>query len=227
MRTAPSFISMAAGIGWANFGARLAVATGKRVIVPDYRLAPEYPFPAALHDAVSVYRALLDDGAAPLVGGDSAGGGLAAALVLACADLGLPAPAGLVLLSPWVDLTVTAPTYDSRATTDQLFPRESAGEAAAQYLQSHDTDDKLASPLNGDLSGFPPTLIFASADECLLGDSLALQARLAEARREVALHVAPGMPHVWPVIMPAAAQTRAAFETIKAFVATQDYAARM
>jgi acetyl esterase/lipase len=128
-----------------------------------------------------------------------------------------PKPAKTVLLSPWVDLTVTNVTYDSRPG-DQFFPRASAAEAAQQYLQGHSPEDALASPLKGDLSDYPPTLILASADECLIGDALAFQAALAEARRPVETHIVPAMTHVWPVIAPALPESSAAMKAIANFV---------
>ena len=121
------------------------------------------------------------------------------------------------LLSPWVDLTVTNPAYGSR-TADLFFPKESAAEAAQLYLQGHDPHDPLASPLNGDLSDYPPTLIMASADECLIGDALAFQAALTEARRPVETHIVPGMTHVWPVIAPALPQSHTTMKAIANFV---------
>jgi len=205
---------MGSPAGWANFGCRLAIVTGRRVVVADYRLAPEHPFPAGLTDALAVYGALAaKDGQAPIVAGDSAGGGLAATVALAAE----PKPRKAVLLSPWVDLTVTNPAFESR-TSDQFFPRASAAEAAQQYLQGHNPEDALASPLKGDLSNYPPTLILASADECLVGDALAFQAALTEARRPVETHIVPAMTHVWPVIAPALPESQAALRVIGNFV---------
>ena len=205
---------MGSTAAYANFGTRLAAITGCRVVVADYRLAPEHPFPAGLADALAVYDALTaQDGEPPAVGGDSAGGGMAAAVALAAE----PKPRKAVLLSPWVDLTVTNPAYASR-TADQFFPRTSAAEAAGQYLQGHDPEDPLASPLKGDLTDYPPTLILASADECLVGDALAFQAALTEARRPVETHIVPAMTHVWPIIAPALPQSQAALATLANFV---------
>jgi len=205
---------MGSTAAYANFGTRLAAITGCRVVVVEYRLAPEHPFPAGLADAFAVYAALIaQDGQPPIVGGDSAGGGMAAAVALAAE----PKPAKAVLLSPWVDLTVTDPTFTSR-TGDLFFPKESAAEAARQYLQGHTPDDPLASPLRGDLTDYPPTLILASADECLIGDALAFQGALTEARRPVETHIVPGMTHVWPVIAPALPESQAAMKAIANFV---------
>ena len=202
---------------WANFASRFAAATDCRVVVADYRLAPEHPFPAAVHDAVAVHRALLAaEGRAPVAAGDSAGGGLAAVLPLACRASDLAMPSALVLLSPWVDLSVTDPAYGTHPA-DQFFQRESALDAAGLYLQGHDAGDPLASPIKGDLAGFPPTLIFASAEECLIGDALAFQARLADARVPVETHIVPGMTHVWPVIAPALPESQAALAAIGNF----------
>src|SRR2546430_966646 len=120
--------------GSTAWGSRLAKATGSRVVVVDYRLAPEIPFPAAVHDAAAVYDALrAESGGAVFAGGDSAGGGLAAALAVACVSAGFEPPDALVLLSPWLDMTCSSDTFESRAATDQLFSKQSATEAASMY----------------------------------------------------------------------------------------------
>lgn len=205
---------MGSAAAYANFGTRLAAVTGCRVVVAEYRLAPEHPFPAGLSDAFAAYDALVAAaGEPPIVGGDSAGGGMAAAVALAAE----PKPRKAVLLSPWIDLTVTNSAFTSR-TNDLFFPKESAAEAARQYLQGHDPQDPLASPLNGDLSQYPPTLILASADECLIGDALAFQSTLADASCPVETHIVPAMTHVWPVIGPALPESRAAMKVIGNFV---------
>ncbi|MGW0683973.1 alpha/beta hydrolase fold domain-containing protein [Streptomyces sp. NPDC002754] len=193
------------------FAARLAAATGARVVAARYRLAPEHPFPAAPHDAAQVYERLLSESdVPPVVLGDSAGGGLGAALVVACARSGVPVPSGLVLLSAWLDLRCTAGSYRSRAATDQLFSHEAARQAADQYLQGHPADDDLASPLLGDLSAFPPTLLYASTDEVLLEDSVSFASALAHAGVPTSASYVPGVPHAWPSVfldLPASAET--------------------
>lgn len=202
---------------WVPFAAWLARVARAHVVLPDYRLAPEHPFPAALHDAVNVYADLAEGGAVPLVSGDSAGGGLAAALVVALRGLELAPPPGLSLISPWLDLTVESGTFASRAARDKLFSREAAVEGSGQYLQGHSPRDPLASPLFAELAGFPPTQIFAGGDEVLLGDSVAFAARLAEAGVTVESHVVAGMQHVWPTVFPDLPESVAAMEAMARF----------
>ncbi len=166
---------LGAARSWASFATSVSAAADTQVVIADYRLAPEHPFPAALHDAAAVYDALQADHVGPLfVAGDSAGGGLAIALTVAAGQSGQPRPDGLIVLSPWADLTLGSETFTTRADTDQLFPRDSAVEAAESYLQGADPRDPLASPLLADLADFPRTLIFAGGAETLLGDGLSL-----------------------------------------------------
>jgi len=188
--------------GWRTFGSRIAAASNTRVVLVDYRLAPENPFPAALHDALAVFDAVVGEGGTVYAGGDSAGGGLAAALAVACLQRGGTLPAGLVLISPWLDLTQTAATYESRAETDVMFPKSSADDAAALVLQGHDPRDPLVSPQFADVSGFPPTQIFVGGLETLLDDSLEFAARVARAGGAVELVVAPDQQHVYPYLAP-------------------------
>lgn len=201
---------------WTGFAARLAGTSASRVVVPDYKLAPEHPFPAAVYDAVAVYGALLKYAPEPLLAaGDSAGGGLAVALALACRLVSHQLPKALVLVSPWLDLS--CPTNDHNGATDPLFPRRSALEAAEQYLQGHDPADPLASPLKGDLANFPPVMSIASSAEYLLGDALAFHERLARSHATVQSLIMPGLPHAWPVIAPESPDARAALEAIAQF----------
>ncbi|WP_067243159.1 alpha/beta hydrolase [Microbacterium resistens] len=197
------------------FAEQLALASGERVIAVDYRLAPEHPYPAALHDAIHVYRALAGSSPTPpALVGDSAGGGLAAALAAAGAALGLPRPRALVLLSGWVDLRCTAESYRTRADTDPLFGHADARTAAAQYLQGWPDDDPLASPVLGDLRGFPPALLLASSSECLLDDTLAMSAGLARAGVPVRAEVFADLPHAWPTVDPARAESARAVRIV-------------
>jgi epsilon-lactone hydrolase len=205
----------------APFGARLAAATSYSVVLPDYRLAPEHPFPGALHDAAAVYSALAERDASPIVlSGDSAGGGLAAALAVAVLRVHFRPPVGLMMFSPWLDMRVSAATFASRAESDVMFSKESATEAAAGYLQGVSDQDPLASPLLADVAGFPPTLVFAGEDEVLLDDALAFTAALARANVTVQAHFEAGMQHVWPVAYPDLPQSDRAFEIAARFVET-------
>ena len=211
---------MGAPAAWVAFTSAVAEAGGARVVAADYRLAPEHPFPAAVHDAVAAYEALLDD--APdgpiVVGGDSAGGGLAVALAVACRAAGVEAPNGVFALSPWVDLTIVAGTFTANAETDQFFPLAAANEAADVYLQGHDPRHPLASPVFADLAGFAPTLLLVGGAETLLDDTLTLSAGLAHAGASVETHVAAGMQHVWPMLFPELPESAAAVAAIGRFV---------
>lgn len=188
-----------------QFVSRLTWVSGTRTFVPDYRLAPAHRFPAALDDAFAVYEGLLASGVAPealFVAGDSAGGGLACALLLRLRDEGLPLPAGAVLFSPYTDLEHTAASISANAATDYLPLGTNGPQANTVYLGDHDPRDPLASPMYGDYTGLPPLLIFAGSREMILDDSI----RLAEGARrdgaQVTLHIEPDMMHVWPAIIP-------------------------
>jgi monoterpene epsilon-lactone hydrolase len=194
---------LGAARSWVSFATALAAAASTQVVIVDYRLAPEHPFPAALHDAASVYEALQADHVGPLfVAGDSAGGGLAIALTVAAGQAGQPLPAGVIALSPWVDLTLDSDTFTTRADTDQFFPKDSAQEAAESYLQGADPRHLLASPLRADLANFPRTLVFAGGSETLLGDGLSLATALVTVGASVEAHFPAGMQHVWPTLFP-------------------------
>jgi acetyl esterase/lipase len=206
--------------GSAAFGIRIADAAHVRVVLVDYSLAPEDPFPAALHDALLVYDAVRATSSRPvLVGGDSAGGGLAASLVTAALASRQPLPRGVALFSPWLDLTVSADSYHSRAHSDTMFSATRATAASQLYLQGWDPRDPLASPVFADPLGFPPTLVFVGSEEVLLDDSLALANALAAAGSTVTLHVAAGMQHVWPTLQPDLPESEAAVRQLGAFVA--------
>jgi monoterpene epsilon-lactone hydrolase len=209
---------LGSALAWTPFGSRLAAASGAQVIVPDYGLAPERPFPNALHDALGVLAAVCDTSAPDRVAlmGDSAGGGLAMACTLSAAKEKLDI-AGAILLSPWLNLTNTAETFQSRAATDQRFSLEAATEASQAYLQGWSPTDPMASPLFGDFHAVPPTLLLVSSAEVLLQDSLDLAARLAKAGRSIDLHVFPGEPHVWPVLQPDTPAARRALSVVAEF----------
>lgn len=200
------------------FASRICAAASVNVVCAEFRLAPEHPFPAALVDVLRLYGSM---DAPPVVLGDSSGGGLAMSLCLGCREAGAPMPPKMVLLSPWADLRCGAETYDTRADRDILFSKAAALDAAEMYAQGFDVEHPLMSPLLGDLAVFPPTLLFAAAEEVLLGDSLATAKGLVEAGVPLELIVEPGVQHVWPVIWPELPQSARALRRIAAFLAAE------
>ncbi len=199
---------------------RLALATGARVIVPDYRLAPEHPYPAALEDALAVYRSLLEDGAGPerlAIGGDSAGGGLSLAALVSLRASNERLPGAVMLLSPWVDLTLNGDTIDSNEASDYCW-RRALEIYARNYLADLDPRHPLASPLYADLTGLPPLLIQAGGAETLLDDSRTLAERALTAGVEVELEVTEGAIHVFHAFAPMVPGSTEAIQRIGAFV---------
>jgi len=192
-------------VGSARTGANLAAPLSRRTGLPavslDYRLAPENPFPAAVDDALAAYKALLESGRRIVIAGDSAGGGLALATMLAARREGLPMPAAAVVFSPWTDLTLSGASLDTRGDFDPLFSREHIAEYADSYLAGHDPKDELASPLFADLRGLPPLLIQVGSAEVLLDDALQLAVRAAEQEVDVSLDVVAGAPHVYQLMV--------------------------
>ena len=204
----------------APFSEALAARCGVEVIVPQYRLAPEGPFPAGFIDGWKALVTLREKaGDAPLiVGGDSAGGGLAASLAVYAAKQGGPRIDGLVLLSPWTDLTVSAPAYAENADCDPMFSKESADIAAELYLQGFDPSHPLASPLFAPIAAYPPTFINVGTGEVLRDDSLRFHEKLLAAGAESELCAIDGMEHVAVIRgfeLPGAAET---FDAVAAFV---------
>ncbi len=207
-------------IGRPEFESLLAEALvarcGVEVVVPQYRLAPEHPFPAGLIDAVASFDALrAEPGTVPLVVlGDSAGGGLAASLAL----LRGPAIDALVVLSPWLDLRVNAPAYADNAASDPMFSQESADVAAELYLQGFDPTHPLVSPLLADIAAFPSTLISVGSGEVLRDDALRFHAKLLAAGVESRLSAIAGMEHVAVVRGLALTGAAETFEDIVRFI---------
>jgi acetyl esterase/lipase len=183
-----------------ELAARLALATALSVLVVDYRLAPEHPFPAAIDDAVAAYRWLLAQGYEPrsiVFGGDSAGTALALSALLALRERALPLPAAAFLISSWVDLTMSGESIASRAQVDPLTTQAGLAAAARLYLADADPRLPLASPLFGDLAGLPPLLLQSGDHEVLLSDATRLAERAAAAGVDVTLEVWDEMWHVW------------------------------
>jgi acetyl esterase/lipase len=200
---------------------RLGEASGARVVVPDYALAPEHPFPAALDQAVAIYKALLDDGIQPenlAVGGDSAGGGLTFATLVAARDKGLPMPAAAVTLSPWTDLAGTGRSMTTNAKADAMIRADQIGRIVPLYARGREATDPLVSPLYADLKGLPPTLIQVGSTEVLLDDSTRIAQKLEQAGVPVTLDVWPSMPHVWQLFARRLPEGREAIVKIGAFL---------
>jgi acetyl esterase/lipase len=204
-----------------NLVASLTWETGLRAWALAYRLAPEHPFPSAVDDAEAAYRELLDAGIDPnrlVIAGDSAGGGLAMALLLRLKSVGVPLPAGAFLFSPYVDLEHTGASLVANAETDYL-PRVPPGDANDEYLAGADPRLPEASPLHGDLTDLPHLLILAGDREMIFDDGTRLVERARAAGVSADLHVGTDMPHVWPALFPYHPASKLAFARIADWVA--------
>jgi acetyl esterase/lipase len=218
--------------GWFNFGSakayrhlvgHIAARAGARAFIPDYRLAPEYPFPAATGDVLACYQGLAErDVHRIALTGDSAGGNLA--LVLASRVTGEAASinatlVGVAVLSPVTDLTLSGTTYETRADADFFFTRPQVAELVHSYLGSADARDPLASPLHGRHSGMPATRIYVGDDEVLLDDSLRYVERAVAAGVDARADVWMGMPHGFPASIGRLKAAAQALDDIGAFLA--------
>lgn len=201
--------------------AKFVQGSGVQALVFDYRLAPEHPFPAALDDSVAAYSWLLEQGVSPAkiaFCGDSAGGGLCLAALLAVRDKGMPLPAAAVALSPWTDLTNSGESLKTNAGVDMLTWGKSWTVFSKYYAGDSDPSLPYVSPLHGDLSGLPPMLIFAGGDELLRDDSMRFAEKAKDAGVNVTLHVGEGMFHCYPACSPMFPEAKRAMDEICAFV---------
>lgn len=187
----------------------------------DYRLAPEHPFPAALDDAVAAYRRLLADGAPAqslVIAGDSAGGGLALATLVALRDAGDPLPAGAVLYSPWTDLASTGASIRENDGLDPMFCGDVFARVAPLYLGEASATDPYASPVYADLHGLPPLFMLAGSTETLLDDTRRVAERAQAAGVSVECGIGRDLPHVWPIYAPFMPEARRALDDTARFV---------
>ena len=197
---------------------RLAQLTQTNALVVDYRLAPEHPFPAGLDDCLASFDYLAGMGVEPhkiVVAGDSAGGNLTLALLVARRDRGLPLP---VAISPATDLSGVGESYDSRADVDPFFGHQELGHVSEYYAVDHPLDEPLISPLQADLQGLPPLLIHVGDHEVLLDDSICFADKARAAGVEVTLKVWPEMFHVFQIFEPLLPEAREANREIAAFM---------
>jgi salicylate hydroxylase len=186
----------------AGLASRISEATGGTCAVLDYRLAPEYPFPAALHDAVAAYSWFVRSGTDPaqmVFVGEAAGAGLAIATAMTLRDQGARLPGAIVAMSPFVDLSVTGESIDARGDLEPISRRKLLVQMAAAYLQGHDPEDPLASPIFGELDGLPPMLIQVAEKEALLSDAERLAQRAREDGAVVDVESYADTVHLFPM----------------------------
>lgn len=208
-----------------SFNWRLSAATDLPVFAPDYRLAPEHTPANALDDALSAYEFLLGAGHAPediVVGGDSAGGHLTLALLLALKERGRPLPRAAVVLSPWADLLCTAESHTLNARTDVLIPAVKLAWLGRRFCDGKDDADALYAPVRGDYSGLPPLMVIASGSEILRDDARQVVERARAAGVEVEHQEWAGLVHVFPVFADFVPEGRAAFRHMAEFIRSAD-----
>jgi epsilon-lactone hydrolase len=200
----------------------IAIATKSRLLAIDYRLAPDHPFPAAVDDALAAYLWLLEQNIDPkriVVAGDSAGGGLVLALLLALRDKGTPLPAAAVCLSAWTDLTCSGESWTKNAKADFMLKLIPTMQSAEIYLKDADSHNPLASPLFGDLHGLPPILMQVGSNEIILSDSVSFAEKAKSAGVNVTLEIWDGMQHEWQYAASFLPEGRQAIAKIGEFLA--------
>ena len=199
----------------AGLASQVARRTHAKVISVDYRLAPEYPYPAAVDDALAAYEALLHSGVAPsdiAFAGESAGGGLAIATLVNARDHAVALPAAAFVMSPYVDLTLAGATMETKRDVDPLLSRELLQPRVADYTAGRDPALGLISPVFADLSGLPPLIIQAGSHEVLLDDAVRLAQQAAAADVDVTLEITPRVPHVFQAYVPILDEAGAALD---------------
>ena len=207
-----------------KMAANLSRAAHARVLTPDYRLAPEHPFPAGVKDALKAFGWLLDQGfpaSSIVVAGDSAGGGLALSMLLALREADAQMPRAAVLMSAWTDLTASSPSHASQRKIDVQVTRAGLRRAGLAYAGGRDPADPMASALFADPSGLPPILLQVGGNEVLLDDSRIFAERARAAGVDVTLRIFEGMWHVFQFHAPEVPEAQAAMNDIAAFIRAQ------
>jgi len=212
-----------------NAVSHIARAAGIRLLMPEYRLAPEHPFPAALEDGLAAYRWLLERGTDPrkvILAGDSAGGGLALAVMVAARNEGMPLPGAASLISAWTDLAATGGSLKSRNDKDPWFDADEIAPMARNYHQDTDPRHPLVSPLYASLEGLPPLMLQVGDHEVLLNDSTRVAEKAREAGVDVTLRLWPGMWHVWHFFVGRLPEAKQAILEMAAFMEARMAAGR-
>lgn len=207
-----------------HLAAELGRLAGARTLAIDYRLAPEAPFPAAVDDALAAYRHILSLGISPssiAIAGDSAGGGLTVATLMAAREAGLPQPACGLCISPWVDLEAVGASMTTKSAEDPMVQKEALVAWAQAYLDGASPKTPLAAPLHGDFRGLAPLLIQVGSAETLLDDAVRLAGAAGAAEVPVQLEIWPEMIHVWHFFFPALAEGRTAIAGAGSFIASR------
>lgn len=202
----------------------IARAANMRAVLPDYRLAPEHRYPSQLEDSLAVWRALVKGGLDPAevaIAGDSAGGNLSVATLLALRDAGEPRPAACVLLSPWLDLAGDGESHRSRADFDPWFDPARMPAVVAHFCDPERARDPMISPVRADASGLPPTLIQVGDHEILLSDATSLADNIRSAGGRVDLHIWPDMWHVFQYFIGQMPESRKAVDDIARFLRSE------
>lgn len=215
---------LGASPGHRDLAAALAQMADLAVYLVDYRLAPEHPFPAAVDDALQAYQWLLEQGFEPsqiILGGDSAGGGLAVSTLLNLKNLGLAAPAAAMLLSPWLDLSLSGASVETNEHADVVLSKSVLVAWADHYLQGRDALAPLASPIYGDLVGLPPVLVHVGSTEILRSDSEDLVDRIIEHDGSAVLKVWDDLPHVFQVLSGRLPEAKASLKLLADYCAQQ------
>lgn len=198
--------------------AQLAKRTGFAALLADYRKAPENTFPAAVEDALAVYRAVADHPGGVVIGGDSAGGGLTLALTLEILRLGLPLPLGVFCFSPLTDLSFESAAVRDNDASDVVLPASMASKMVSMYMGEADPLQPLASPLHGDFTGAPPVWISVGTSEILLDNSTQMAERLQAQGVDAQLTIEDDLPHVWPLFHTLLPEARATLDQLAGWI---------